>query len=123
MLELENLLISLAMPDESSLFWVLSTWSLEVVYLEEVFQVTWVHSLIVAPKPLAISNKKLEGLEFCLLKKLKNSSEDMYLTAPEHLFKFFSIVKNLDRGSSIVFLGSRLYVQSWWRLAVELNPL
>jgi hypothetical protein len=25
MLELENLLISLAMPDESSLFWVLST--------------------------------------------------------------------------------------------------
>jgi hypothetical protein len=82
-----------------------------------------VHSLIVAPKPLAISNKKLEGLEFCLLKKLKNSSEDMYLTAPEHLFEFFSIVKNLDRGSSIVFLGSRLYVQSWWRLAVELNPL
>ena len=42
---------------------------LEVVCLEEVFLVTCtflkkkVHSLSVAPEPLAIWNKKLEGLE------------------------------------------------------------
>jgi hypothetical protein len=92
-----------------------------VVYLEEVFEKA--HSLSVALEPLAIWNKKLEGLEFCLLKKLKNSSEDMYPAAPEHLSEFFLIIKNLDRGSSIVFLGSWLYVQSWWRLVVELNSL
>jgi hypothetical protein len=58
-----------------------------------------------------------------LLKKLKISSEAMYPAAPEHLFGFFFIVKNLDRGSLIVFLGSQLYVQGWWWLAVELNSL
>jgi hypothetical protein len=81
------------------------------------------HSLIVAPKPLAIWNKKLEGLEFWLLKKLKISSQDMYHVAPEHLFGFFSIVKNSDIGSSIVFLGSQIYIQCWRWLAVELNSL
>jgi hypothetical protein len=50
------------------------------------------HSLSVAPEPLAIWNKKLEGLKFWLLKKLKNSSQDMYPGAPEHLSGFFSIV-------------------------------
>jgi hypothetical protein len=58
-----------------------------------------------------------------LLKKLKNSSQDMYPAAPEHLSEFFSIIKNLDRGSSIVFLGSQLYIRGWWWLAVELNYL
>jgi hypothetical protein len=83
-----------------------------------------VHSLSVAPEPLAIWNKKLEGLEFRLLKKeLKISSEDMYPTTPEHLSRFFLIVKNSDRGSFIVFLGSQLYVRGWWWFAVELNSL
>ena len=59
------------------------TWVLEVVCLEEIFLVTWaflrkkVHSLSVAPEPLAIWNKKLEGLESELFKELKTSSEDM----------------------------------------------
>jgi hypothetical protein len=64
------------------------------------------HSLSVAPEPLAIWNKKLKGLESWLLKKLKISSQDMYPAASEHLSWFFSIIKNSDRGSSIVFLGS-----------------
>ena len=36
-----------------------------------------VHSLSVAPEPLAIWNKKLEGLESELFKELKTSFEDM----------------------------------------------
>ena len=36
-----------------------------------------VHSPSVAPKPLAIWNKKLEGLESELFKELKTSSENM----------------------------------------------
>ena len=46
-----------------------SSCGLEVVCLEELFRVTCaflkkkVHSLSVAPEPLAIWNKKLEGLE------------------------------------------------------------
>ena len=44
-----------------------------------------VHSLSVAPEPLAIWNKKLEGLESMLLEKLKISPEDMYPAAPEPL--------------------------------------
>jgi hypothetical protein len=97
--------------------------------LEEVFRVTCafskkkVHSLSVAPEPLAIWNKKLEGLEFWLLKKLQISFEDMYPAAPKHLFRFFFIVKNSDRGSLIFFLGSQFYVRGWWWLAVELNSL
>ena len=43
--------------------------------LEEFFKK--VHSLSVAPEPLAIWNKKLEGLESELFKELKTSSEDM----------------------------------------------
>jgi hypothetical protein len=43
------------------------------------------HSLSVAPEPLAIWNKKLKGLEYWLLKKLKISSQDMYPAASEHL--------------------------------------
>ena len=54
-----------------------------MVCLEEVFLVMCafskkkVHSLSVAPEPLAIWNKKLEGLESELFKELKTSSEDM----------------------------------------------
>jgi hypothetical protein len=47
------------------------------------------HSPSVAPEPLAIWNKKLEGLEFWLLKKLKISSQDMYPATPKHLSEFF----------------------------------
>jgi hypothetical protein len=61
------------------------------------------HSLCVASEPLAIWNKKLKGLEFWLLKKLKISSEAIYPAAPEHLSEFFLIVKNSNRGSLIVF--------------------
>jgi hypothetical protein len=81
------------------------------------------HSLSVAPEPLAIWNKKLEGLEFWLLKKLKISSQDMYPAAPEHRSEFFLMVKNSDRGSFIVFLGNQLYIRGWWWLAVGLNSL
>jgi hypothetical protein len=56
------------------------------------------HSLSVAPEPLAIWNKKLEGLESFELKKLKISPEDMYLAAPEPMYGFF-YEKNLDEGS------------------------
>jgi hypothetical protein len=129
MVELEDLLVSPAFPDESSLFRVLSTWSLEVVlswrslssdvrFFEEK-----AHSLSIAPEPLTIWNKKLEDLGFWLLKKLKISSEAIYPTALEHLSGFFLTVKNSDRGSLIVFLGSQLYVQGWWWLAVEMNSL
>jgi hypothetical protein len=97
--------------------------------LEKLFQVTCAfsrkkaHSLSVAPEPLAIWNKKLEGLEFWLSKKLKISSQDMYHAAPEHLSGFFSIVKNSDRGSSIVFIGSQIYIRYWWWLVIRLNYL
>jgi hypothetical protein len=47
----------------------------------------------------------------------------MYPAAPDHLFGFFFIVKNSDRGSSVVFLGSQLYVRGWWWLAVELKSI
>jgi hypothetical protein len=69
------------------------------------------HSLSIAPEPLAIWNKKLEGM----LKKLNIPHEDMYPAAPEHLSRFFLIVNNSDRGSFVVFLGSRLCVKGcWW---------
>jgi hypothetical protein len=51
------------------------------------------HSLSVVPVPLAIWNKRLEGLDFLLLKKWNIPYEDMYPTAPEHLSGFFLIVK------------------------------
>jgi hypothetical protein len=71
MVELKDPLVSLTLPDESSLFQVLSTWSLEVVLSWRSLEKA--HSLSVALEPLAIWNKKLEGLEFELLKKLKIS--------------------------------------------------
>ena len=57
------------------------------------------HSLSVAPEPLAIWNKKLEGLESLLLKKLKISYEDMYPAAPEHISRFFLLsIRTLIEG-------------------------
>jgi hypothetical protein len=47
----------------------------------------------------------------------------MYPAAPKHLSGFFLIVKNSDKGSFIVSLGSRLYVRGWWWLTIELNAL
>ena len=57
-----------------------------------------VHSLSVAPKPLAIWNKELEGLEFELFKELKTSP----VAAPEHYSKRTRI-QNLG-----IFSGSLL---------------
>ena len=64
-----------------------------------------VHSLSVAPEPLAIWNKKLEGLESLSLEKLKISFEDMCPAALEHISGF---KKNSDRGSFVMFSGSLL---------------
>jgi hypothetical protein len=50
---------------------------------------------------LLIWNKKLEGLELWLKKKLEVSSQDMYPTAPEHTSEFFLVVRNSDGGSSV----------------------
>ena len=60
-------------------------------YLEEVFWVMCaffeekVHSLSVAPEPLTVWNKELEGLKSDLFKELKSSS----VAASEHLSGFF----------------------------------
>ena len=93
------------------------TWSLEVVLswkslLSDVrsFEEK-VHLLSVAPEPLAIWNKKLEGLESLSLEKLKISSEDMYPAAPEHISRFFWFKKNSDIGSFVIFSSNLLSVR------------
>ena len=53
-----------------------------------------VHSLSVAPVPLAIWNKELEGLESELFKELKTSP----IAAPEHILVLL-FKKNSDTGS------------------------
>jgi hypothetical protein len=55
------------------------------------------HSLSVALEPLAIWNKKLEGLESFKLKKLKIFPKDMYPVPPEPMSGFF-YKKNPDEG-------------------------
>jgi hypothetical protein len=47
------------------------------------------HSVSVAPEPLGVWNKKLEGLKNSRLKNLKNFPKDMYLAAPEPILGFF----------------------------------
>jgi hypothetical protein len=83
------------------------------------------HSLSVALEPLAIWNKKLEGLEFWLLKKLKISSEDMYPVAPEHLSgSFWSIriwIEGLLSYSQEAFFLS--VVSGSWAVNVLLRSL
>ena len=78
---------------------------LEVVYLEEVFWVTCtflkkkVHSLSVAPEPLAIWNKKLEGLESELFERT------VYLSfcSPLAYIQVVLFRKNLDARSWHIF--------------------
>ena len=88
-----------------------------MVCLEEIFLVTCVfskkkvHSLSIAPEPLAIWNKELEGLEFELFKELKTSS----VAAPERISRFFYSKRTQIQGLSI-FSGSLLLpdVVVWW---------
>ena len=70
-----------------------------------------VHSLSVAPEPLTIWNKELEGLESELLKELKNFP----VAAPEHISGFFYSEKTQMQGPGI-FSGSLLLsdVVVWW---------
>ena len=72
-----------------------------------------VHSLSVAPGPLAIWNKELKGLESELFKELKTSP----VAAPSVYLGSF-IKKELDLG---IFSGSLLLsdVVVWWWLSVN----
>jgi hypothetical protein len=51
-----------------------------------------------SPEPLAIWNKKLEGLGSLSLEKLKISSKDMYPAAPEHISEFFCLRRTQIQG-------------------------
>ena len=75
-----------------------------------------VHSLSVAPEPLAIWNKELEGLESELFKELKTSP----VAAPEHIFGFF-YSKRTQIHDLGIFSGSLLLsdVVVWWWLSVN----
>ena len=74
------------------------------------------HSLSVAPEPLAIWNKELEGLESELFKELKTSP----VAAPEHISGLFYSKRNRIQGLGI-FSGSLLLsdVVVWWWLSVN----
>ena len=75
-----------------------------------------VHSLSVAPEPLTIWNKKLEGLESELFKELKTSP----VAAPEHIPGFFyskrTRMQDLGMFPSILLLSD---VVVWWWLRVN----
>ena len=74
------------------------------------------HSLSVAPEPLAIWNKELEGLESELFKGLKTSP----VAAPEHIPGFFYLKRTRVQGLGM-FFGSLLLsdVVVWWWLSVN----
>ena len=74
------------------------------------------HSLSVAPEPLAIWNKELEGLESKLFKELKTFP----VAAPEHISGFFYLERTWMQGLGI-FSGSLLLsdVVVWWWLSVN----
>ena len=74
------------------------------------------HSLSVAPEPVAIWNKKLEGLESELFKGLKAFP----IAAPEHIPWFFyskrTQVQGLDMFSGSLLLSD---IVVWWWLKVN----
>ena len=75
------------------------------------------HSLSVAPEPIVIWNKKLEGLESLLLEKLKISSKNIYPAAPEHISGFFcsrrTRIEGLLSCSQVAYLLSEVGGR-WW---------
>ena len=75
-----------------------------------------VHSLSVVPEPLAIWNKKLEGLESELFKGLKA----FLIAAPEHIPGFFYLKRTQIQDLGM-FSGSLLLsdVVVWWWLIVN----
>ena len=74
------------------------------------------HSLSVAPEPLAIWNKELEGFESELFKELKTSP----VAAPEHIPGFFyskrTRIQDLGMFSGSLLLSD---VVVWWWLSVN----
>ena len=73
-----------------------------------------VHSLSVAPEPLAVWNKELEGLESDLLEELKSSP----VAASEHLSRLFDS-KRTRMYCLGVFSGSLLFVRCSCMVVVE----
>ena len=72
-----------------------------------------VHSLSVAPEPLAVWNKELEGLESDLFEELKSSP----IVASEHLSRFFE--KRTQMHCLGVFSGSLPFVRCSCLVVVE----
>jgi hypothetical protein len=108
------------LPREASLVRVILKRNLEVVFflrksLGDVrFFGEKVYSLSVAPEPLAIWNKKLEGLESFELKKI--SPEDMYLAVPEPISRFFFEERTQTKGPFVIFSGGLSEVGGSWSL-------
>ena len=73
-----------------------------------------VHSLSVAPEPLAVWNKELEGLESDLFEELKSSP----VAAFEHLSRFFDSKRTRMHCLS-VFSSSLLFVRCSCMVVVE----
>ena len=75
-----------------------------------------VHALSVAPEPLAIWDKELEGLESELFKGLKTSP----VAAPKHIPRFFYSKRTRVQGLGI-FSSSLLLsdVVGWWWLSLN----
>jgi hypothetical protein len=76
-----------------------------------------------SPRASCYLKQKVRGSWILVVEKTKNLFLGYVPCNPKHLSKFFSIVKNSDIGSFIVFLGSQLYIQCWWWLVVGLNSL
>ena len=73
-----------------------------------------VHSLSIAPEPLTIWNKKLEGLDSGLFEELKTFP----VAAPEHISGFFYSKRTRIQGLGI-FSGSLLFVRCSCMVVVE----